>query len=216
MKRRAWRSVLVAAVGGLCLAGCSNNKSAVNQQVRDPLLISKKPVEGRADRPTAPQVAFAEPSPPPAPEAAVATAPVKLDPLVAGRLEPAAAPPLSKPPVSATPAVRTGNGPPPTETVSRSGPAAIYGHSPDHAWLQGVIDKHYHGHLELRYRDPSEEDDWGGKVILEDDPRLAQVKDGDVVRVEGEIVKEDGNAKRGLWNHFVLYRVKDVRVIQSK
>jgi hypothetical protein len=206
--------LFASGLGSLCLLGCSE-KSAIQKQVRDPLLISKKPVESRTEQPAANAIAYAEPSPPPVPESAIATAPVNLEALGLKRVEHADAA-AGKSGVIAAPAVRSGPASVSAETVSRSGPASIHGHAPDHAWLQGVIDKHYQGHLELRYCDPSEEDAWGGKVILEDDPRLAQCKDGDVVRVEGEIVQEAGKPKRGAWNHFVQYRIKEIKLIQSK
>jgi hypothetical protein len=197
----------------MCLLGCSE-KSAIQKQVRDPLLISKKPTEGRTESRPSNAPAYAELSPPPVPETAVATAPVSPEILGLKRIEHADAG-SSQPPVNAVPAIRSGPAAP-AETVSRRGPTSIHGHAPDYSWLQGVIDKHYQGHLELRYCDPSEEDEWGGKVILEDDSRLAELKAGDVVRIEGEIVREDGKAKRGTWNHFVLYRIKDIQLIQGK
>lgn len=211
MRRQSWRSLLLATLSSLWLLGCGE-KAPIHKQIRDPLLISKKPVEGRAEKPAPEPVAYAELSPPPVPEAAIATAPVKLEAIGANRIERAD----TKPALNVAPAVRTNAAPPPAETVSRREPASIHGHAPDHSWLQGVIDKHYHGHLHLRYCDPSEEDEWGGKVCLEDEPRLAQFKDGDVVRVEGQIVQEDGKVMRGTWNHFVHYRLKDIRLIQSK
>jgi hypothetical protein len=99
----------------MCLLGCGE-KSVINKQVRDPLLISKKPVEGRAGQPAPVHLASAEPSPPPLPEAAVATAPVRLQPIrQADDIQRAAQPRLD-----ATPAVRTGpKGDVPAEAVSR-------------------------------------------------------------------------------------------------
>jgi hypothetical protein len=200
---------MAVSVGCSCVLGCGD-KSAIHKQVRDPLLISKKPVEGQAERLAPTAVAYADPSPPPVPETAIATAPVKLEAIGVKSVERAE----TAPALTATPAVRTGPSATSAQTTSRRGTASIYGHAPDHTWLQGVIDKHYQGHLSLRYCDPSEEDEWGGKVVLEDEPRLAEFKDGDVVRVEGEIVREDGKVKRGVWNHFAHYRFKDIRLIQ--
>jgi hypothetical protein len=203
----------------LGLLGCGE-KAPINKHVRDPLLISKKPIEGKPEQAAPVHVAVAEPSPPPVPDEAIATAPVKLEAIGVGGVERAGGPTNPeppKPPVNATPAIRSGaSADVPAATVARREPASLYGHAPDHTWLQGVIDKHYHGHLNLRYCDVSEEDAWGGKVMLADDPRLAALKDGDVVRVEGEVLHEDGKAKRGTWNHFVQYRIKDVRLIQGK
>jgi hypothetical protein len=213
MRRLAWFAAGACWFG---LLGCGE-KAPINKHVRDPLLISKKPIEGKPDKPAPVAVAAVEPPAPTAPETAVATAPVKLESIGAGGVEHAGGPPAAKPPLNATPASRSGaSAEVPAETVSRREPGRIYDHAADHAWLQGVIDKHYHGHLNLRYCDPSEDDAWGGKVMLLDDPKLAHLKDGDVVRVEGEIIYEDGKAKRGTWNHFVQYRIRDVQLIQGK
>src|SRR5207253_1953270 len=64
-----------------------------------------------------------------------------------------------------------------------------FGHTADYTWLHGELDRHYRGYLEVRYQSPSEEDAFGGKVRLEDDPRLAEFRAGDVVAVEGELVR---------------------------
>jgi hypothetical protein len=208
------QSLLAACCLGLCLVGCSE-KSAIQKQVRDPLLISKKPVEGRPTSGSPDPPAYAELSPPVVPETAVATAPVSREALGLKRIEHAEEGP-TKPTVTAVPAVRSGAGSAPAETVSRRGPASIHDHAPDHNWLQGVLVKHYLGHWELRYCDAGEDDEWGGKVILEEDSRLGRFQEGDIVRVEGEIVTEDGKAKRGAWNHFVHYRIKEIRLVQGK
>lgn len=106
----------------------------------------------------------------------------------------------------ATPAVRSTPVPP---------GSSVYGHAPDHTWLLGVLDKHYHGHYDLRYCDASEDDTWGGKVSLESDPRLAQLQDGDIVRIEGELLPVDPS-QRDTWSHYPRYRVRDVKLIQRK
>src|SRR5712692_6678394 len=106
VRQRTWLSLMTASMGISCLLGCGD-KSAIHKQIRDPLLISKKPVEGLAERPAPTAVAFAEPSPPPVPDAAVATAPVKLEALGVSRVHAEAAP--SKPGLNAVPAVRTGS-----------------------------------------------------------------------------------------------------------
>ena len=117
MTQRAWQSLTVAGVTYLCLLGCGD-KSAIHKQVRDPLLISKKPVESRIEQPSANPPAYAELSPPPVPEAAIATAPVKPEALGVNGVEHAGAAPV-KPPVNAAPAVRTRSGATPAQTVSR-------------------------------------------------------------------------------------------------
>src|SRR6516165_9204476 len=105
MRLRA-KSLLATSICVVCLLGCSE-KSAIHKQVRDPLLISKKPIEGRTESPQSNPPAYAELSPPPVPETAVATAPVSPEVLGLKRIEHADAS-STKPRVSAAPAVRTG------------------------------------------------------------------------------------------------------------
>jgi hypothetical protein len=164
-----------------------------------------------AQRPNAPSAA--NPAPPrPDPQPGTST-PVSA-------LEPAAGPPT--PYEKAAPSETKGS--PTTVPVVHTQPApaackpvpGTYGHAPDYAWLQGVLDKHYHGHLDLRYCDPTMEDDWGGKVCLEEDPRLKDVKEGDVIFVEGEIVVENGKTKRGAWNHYPNYRIRNLEIVRHK
>jgi hypothetical protein len=92
----------------------------------------------------------------------------------------------------------------------------IYGNAPDYGWLQGVVDKHYQGHWYLRFCDPSVEEKHGGKVCLVDDPRLAQLKDGDVVFVEGEIVPEKETVNRGPWHHYPRYQIRTLKQVQPQ
>jgi hypothetical protein len=214
-----WRTWLAAGVYCSLVLGC--NHAPVNQPPRDPLFTSKKWVTGKTDKAPAPEVAKAEPAAPKVPETALASAPVNPDALGSPSIERAGGPTPSPgthttaKPVEAVPAVRSDpSAEVKAEPASRT--AGIYGHAPDHAWLQGVLDKHYLGHMHLRYCDPTMDDTWGGKVILEKDDRLAPFKDGDVVRVEGELVKEDGQTKRGTWGHFPLYRIRDIQLIQGK
>jgi hypothetical protein len=79
----------------------------------------------------------------------------------------------------------------------------------------GVLDKHYMGHFALRYCDASEDDSWGGKVSLDNDPRLAQFHDGDVVRIEGELVPRE-TGQRDTWSHYPHYHIRDVKLIQRQ
>jgi hypothetical protein len=222
MRLNTWQTLLAAGVYGSLLLGC--NHAPVNQPPRDPLFTSKKWVVGKTDKTAPAQVAKSEPAAPAVPETALASAPVNPDTLgspsierAGGQVATVAPDNAPKPPLQAIPTARSGaSAEVQAEPASRQAVAGIYGHAPDHTWLQGVLDKHYLGQMHLRYCDPTMDETWGGKVILEKDDRLAPFKDGDVVRVEGELVKEDGQAKRGSWCHFPLYRIRDIQLIQSK
>ncbi|MBY0527118.1 MAG: hypothetical protein K2R98_27230 [Gemmataceae bacterium] len=178
---------------------------------KDPLLMTKKPTEGTFSAPVAPsQLASSEPKPPAFPTALVSlSTPVKID-------EPATTP--DRPGVPAQPTA-TRRGPVVATPAVRSSSTAlvptVYGHAADHSWLQGVLDRHYQGHFDLRFCDPTIEDSWGGKVSLDDDPRLAQFLDDDIVRVDGELVPADA-AQKKLWSHYPRYRIRDIRLIQRK
>lgn len=215
MRPRFVRLGCAAALTAGLTAGChSSSGTGKSPYPKDPLLLSKKPIEGgiplAADA-SLPPLASAEPARPPVPATALVSATHGVRPLdgfAANRTGVAAQPMATiKAPIIAVPAVR-----------SRSAEAAdgIYGHSPDHRWLQGVLDKHYQGHFDLRYCDAAVEDRWGGKVRLEDDQRLAEFQDGDVIHVEGEIVPVDRQAHLATWERYPRYRIRELQLIRRK
>jgi homeobox protein ESX1 len=173
-----------------------------------------------------PPVTPAAPAPPriPLPPVAEAAPAKPADP---GPVIPAWAPesPPSKPadpgPPSA-PALAPATGPDlaASDKAGAPGPRqpvqGTHGHAADYTWLQGILDKHYLGHLNLRYCDCTVEDTWGGKVRLLDDPRLAQLKEGDVVFVEGELVRDQAQAPGSTWKQYPTYRVREVQLVQRK
>jgi hypothetical protein len=57
------------------------------------------------------------------------------------------------------------------------------------------------------------EDKNGGKVCLADDPRLSQLKDGDVIFVEGDIVQEKELIDRGPWHHYPRYQIRTMKPV---
>jgi hypothetical protein len=91
-----------------------------------------------------------------------------------------------------------------------------YGHSADYTWLQGELDRHYRGHLELRYRPASEEDPYGGKVRLEDDPHLAEFRPGDVIAVEGELLADPEGTNAAPWSQYKRFHIRAVRLVERK
>src|SRR5262245_29114440 len=74
-----------------------------------------------------------------------------------------------------------------------------FGHDANYHWIQGTLEKHYRGYYCLRYRDPSEDDTYGGKVRVIDDPRLLQFQDGDVLGLEGDLLPDNG--AQGHWDN---------------
>lgn len=196
-RNAAWATVLGSAVA----AGCQH-ATGPDAYPKDPLLLSKKPVEGLLSPLAPPQVQLAAGEPtPPRPSEALAAAFQPRAQLATGRGTIAAQPVVrDRGPTLATPAVRS---------------SAVFGHAPDHRWLMGVLSRHDQGHFDLRFRDASEEDPFGGKVSLAPDPRLEQFQDGDVVRVEGELATgatEPGKSR----SHYARYRIRDVKLLQRK
>jgi hypothetical protein len=91
-----------------------------------------------------------------------------------------------------------------------------YGHAADYSWVQGELDRHYRGHLELRYRSVAEDDPYGGKVRLDDDPRLAQFRPGDIIMVQGELLTDPDGPNAAPWAQYRRYHVRDVRLVERK
>jgi hypothetical protein len=225
----------VAICLGAMALGCSTSDRRPYQQ--DPLLISKKPIEGRAQNAQPTLLAQADPAPLLGPGVSLASAPQPIVPAAAPTAvavnEPRPAVPAQTistftGAVNATPASRSvipapplsgeegavkGNATVPVSTAVERKVHGTYGNGPDYGWLQGVVDRHYRGHWYLRYCDPSVEDKNGGKVCLMDDPRLSQLKDGDVIFVEGEIVQEKETVDRGPWHHYPRYQIRTMRPV---
>lgn len=167
-----------------------------------------------AEPPRAESTASTEPAPSPPAKPPVSAAPAKMS------KAPVPARPVSRSRETAStttvppaPVIPT---PPPAATAEAKSIAGVFGHETGYSWLQGTVDKHYRGKLYLRYCDPTIEDRLGGKVCLEDDPRLADCRDGDVIFVEGELAGDANVAPRDGWRQYPHYRIKSLRVVQRK
>jgi hypothetical protein len=221
LHRRTW---LALALGSGLALGC---RSAIWQHSYrdDPLVQNRRVVPVPAEEAQPTMVARVEPEAPAAPVMALAAAPVPEHETAKQPLETAEQPAVPRdPPVSligtakapapVTAAVRRADAGVPAVPAATDWSAGPYGHAADYSWLQGVIDKHYRGHLELRYCDASTEDRWGGKVHLEDDARLHDLKDGDVVLVLGQMLPETPGEQGGAWNYYPHYRVREMMVVR--
>jgi hypothetical protein len=82
-----------------------------------------------------------------------------------------------------------------------------FGHDPDYHWIQGTLERHYHGDTCIRYADPAVEDQYGGKVRVEEDRLLAQFHEGDVLGLEGEIVPPSERDRPGSAPRFLIHDV---------
>jgi hypothetical protein len=88
-----------------------------------------------------------------------------------------------------------------------------YGHASDYTRLRGELDRHYRGHMDLRFKPASEEDSFGGKVRLENHPQLSEFRAGDVVEVYGEMVREPGGESG---TQYPRYHVKEIKLIERR
>lgn len=88
-----------------------------------------------------------------------------------------------------------------------------YAHARDYRWLVGQLQRvHSPKHQwKIRYADLEENEHWGGSMVLAEDVRLDQWKDGDLVYVEGEIL----NDRPSLYLAGPLYRVRHIRAAQD-
>jgi hypothetical protein len=193
----------------------------------DPLLISKKPVDGKAPAADPPMFAFAEPAPPPLPpQAFCLSGRHRKSSPASGSSEAVAAKDGSEPAAASkeTSASQSqGDGPGGAKTpsaiealpVSRRKNPGNFAHAPDYTWLQGTLDL-AGPRPQLVYCESAEKDIWGGKVALENDPRLAQFRSGDVIRVEGEILTEGEMPSADSSAGMPIYRIKGLRPVRRQ
>jgi hypothetical protein len=205
----------------LALAGCETTQERV---ARDPLLLSKRGVEGSPGN-VAPSALLvsAEPLPPDLPaialvssrqpaallrEQASALARQKLEskenqlpgsPEKAIVTQPVPAAPIlpsqtEREPVSALP-------------VKRQIVRGIYGAAANHSWLQGTVESLGTEGTVLRYGHPWVAGPEAFRVLLQPDDRLKDLRKGDVIRVEGS--EAENAANRSL----PLYRIKTLEKV---
>jgi hypothetical protein len=89
--------------------------------------------------------------------------------------------------------------------------AGQFHHDADYGWLQGVVETTRQGSCFVRYCDPSVDDEYGGKVQI-DDSRLAAFRDGDVIAVSGELDKGSVAAK----GRNPTYKARDVWLVKGR
>ena len=79
-----------------------------------------------------------------------------------------------------------------------------FGHAPDYSWVCGEVQRTRKG-WHLRYAGVDETDTYGGSVTLNDDARLADLKEGEVFVVKGHLQSPD------VHNSAPVYVVSDVK-----
>ncbi|MFQ5731696.1 MAG: hypothetical protein ACE5KM_07060 [Planctomycetaceae bacterium] len=96
------------------------------------------------------------------------------------------------------------------ERTPKTGP---YGHARDFSWLMGNL-HHVHvngGSWKIRYAPLDQQDFWGGSVVLSEDVRIDQFKDGDFVYAEGEIIVR----RPTVYLAGPLYRITKIRKLTN-
>lgn len=85
-------------------------------------------------------------------------------------------------------------------------------HAADYAWIQGKLEKvHVRGGAwVVRYAPLDREDVHGGRVVLAKDGRVDAFKEGDVVRVHGEVLRE----KSSSYLSAPLYRISQMQLVK--
>jgi hypothetical protein len=87
------------------------------------------------------------------------------------------------------------------------------GHGADYRWVAGKLDRHLKGgYWTLRYADIGDDDPWGGKVRLLDSDRLKDLRDGDVVYIEGDLLAPASAAETAA---YPPYRVTSLTVVEK-
>ena len=185
-----------------------------------PPAVPTAPAGVAPDQPSAYAAAVPTYTPPPTdagpalPDTVATAAPAPLPARVTAPEPAAPVPPPGPAPVPAVVMAAQAGPAPVTPAVARR-VEGKYGSAGDYTWLQGELDRHYRGYIDLRYRPASEEDAFGGKVRLENDPRLAEFRAGDVVAVEGELVR-DPEAEAQPWGQYPHYHIRSIHLVERK
>jgi hypothetical protein len=207
---RKWSPRLIAT-GALALAlGCRSHP--VVPVCITPLypedVVRLAPAGRPSDVPGPPAQLVEQPpvAPPPTPAA-------ELPPVVSPIDVPATLTSMPKP-EAPEPVLRLPDSDPvPAGPVTPLKPGERFGHGSDYRWVAGKLDRHLKGgYWTLRYADIGDDDAWGGKVRLLDSERLKDLRDGDVVYVEGDLLAPAGAADI---TGYPPYRVKSLTVIEK-
>jgi hypothetical protein len=211
---------LILTTGLACALGCQSDSSRLTYS-RDPLLVTKKPIEGKPDNSEFTLLAAAEPIPPRLPAQAYVSAPPASGPApeaVSSRSAHEERPEADSPVHSPAPAwlmSRTKDLPEVKGVpVARHKGMRVFGHAPDHSWLRGILDQSESGELELYYEEEQTEEKWHGRVILEDDERLRPLRPGDGILVEGALLPEVESRTSEPEPAWPRYRIRAVWLIE--
>ena len=223
MQRIGWAALLCAG-----FLGCASASNRLGYP-EDPLLIAKKPVEGKPGPADDALIAFGEPSPPPLANEAFVVAPrhrKDVPPSSSGsavadnkKLDSHSTDMVEILPPKEPPAHPASGKTVYAIPVSRQKAIGDFANATDYSWLQGTLDLAVPTRPELQFSKPAGNDAWGGKVILDEDGRLAQLRNGDVVRVEGELLMPAGKPSSSIATSSESrphYRIKTVWLVRRQ
>lgn len=200
MSRRRWAAGLLAALLGAGTIGCQNTPQKVSN-IPDPLLVTRKPVDGKPADPASIS-ARADLTPPSMPTQHRNRGDKGEGPVVRLGFPDFVPPPRGS-------AVAWTNEPEPP-------PAPKLDHDPDYEWLQGIVEVTGPDRFVLRYAEGISSDYWGGKVCLDPDPRLSGLREGDRVRVIGGLVRDNDRVQVANWPPYPRYRVRSATVLHDR
>lgn len=206
MKQPVLRRWLGTGLAGFILVlGCNQAQRQCSTCSRGP----SAPAMVMTPATTTETVVVAAPTPPPAPTL-VAAAPTPPSPSVQETT-------VHKPVVQEKPAEPMGYAHPLTggqeAGVRRRSFADItahpsFGHAPDYSWLVGELQYvHIRNAWRVRYASVEEEDRYGGSVTLTETGSMADYKNGQIVRVEGQLADPESR------DPSPTYRVRTLRVL---
>ena len=94
--------------------------------------------------------------------------------------------------------------------VLRRKVSGTFGYAPDYSWLQGQVQKRPNGQWVLRFSDAGDNAPLGARVLLEDDRRLDELLDGDVIQVDGRLRTLASNASQDPPAIYKIYRLTKI------
>jgi hypothetical protein len=155
-----------------------------------------------------------------APEAKPTPDPKAVEPVVKPTEVAAAQPTLEKPTPPTKPAAPTKSAEPtvagyapdltkPTPTSVSTG-ASTFARAEDYSWVQGRLFRVHTGggYWQIRYQSHEQSDEYGGRFLLTG-PAANDLKEGDVVRIEGAVQSYDDRHRT------TAYRVNALKVIHK-
>lgn len=197
------------------LSGCQR-PSIRDRNLPDPVLMSKAPIEGTASL-EIPQPEIPLNPEPPRPPIHAWVSEEWAQPRATAKLQ---APVVAPGPLSEVKAIEWKSNKPHSRSnhvpQKKNNRIAFTpsGRAKDYSWLRGVLQRSAFGEWQLRYTQEFAWDSWKGRVCLEPDERLDAFREGDVLYVQGEMIRENGRVQMDDSMLHPRYRIQRVIFLQ--